>query len=100
VTASAVTDDTPVLAQHAYQRRHGGDAARVRVHPRPAAIREFIRADVSPQRWQHRATRANGQPAIGGYIRAASRAAYEPWVLDAATLDGGQIAGVHPFNRR
>jgi RNA polymerase sigma-70 factor (ECF subfamily) len=63
----------------------------------PAATREFIRADVSPQRWQHRATRANGQLAIGCYIRAAGRAAYEPWVLDVLTLDGGQIAGVHAF---
>jgi RNA polymerase sigma-70 factor (ECF subfamily) len=63
----------------------------------PAAIREFIRADVSPQRWRHRATRANGQLAIGCYIRAAGRAAHEPWVPDMLTLDGGQIAGVHPF---
>ncbi len=63
----------------------------------PAALREFIRADVRPQRWQHRATRANGQLAIGCYIRAAGRAAYEPWVLDVLTLDGGQIAGVHAF---
>jgi hypothetical protein len=53
--------------------------------------------DVSSQCRQHLATRANGQPAIGCYIRAAGQAAYEPWVLDVLTLEGGQIAGVHAF---
>ena len=44
-----------------------------------AAIREFIREDVAPQRWQHRATRANGQLAIGCYILDPPAAGTWPW---------------------
>ena len=62
-----------------------------------AAIREFIRNDVGSERWQHRATRANGQLAIGCYTWAAGQGRYEASVLDVLTLDGGQIAGVHAF---
>ena len=43
-----------------------------------AAIREFIRNDVGSERWQHRATRANGQLAIGCYTWAAGRAGTRP----------------------
>jgi RNA polymerase sigma-70 factor (ECF subfamily) len=62
-----------------------------------AAIREFLRNDVGSERWQHRATRANGQLAIGCYTWAAGRGRYEALVLDVLTLDGEQIAGVHAF---
>ena len=62
-----------------------------------AAIREFIRNDVGSERWQHRATRANGQLAVGCYTWAAGRGRYEASVLDVLTLDGGQIAGDHAF---
>ncbi len=61
------------------------------------AIREFIRNDVGSQRWQHRATRANGLLAIGCYTWATGRGMYEASVLDVLTLDGGQLAGVHAF---
>ncbi len=62
-----------------------------------AAIREFIVADVSPQRWQHRATRANGQLAVGCYTFHAERGCYVADVLDVLTLDDEQIAGVSAF---
>jgi RNA polymerase sigma-70 factor, ECF subfamily len=62
-----------------------------------AAITEFIRHDVGPVRWRHRATRANGQLAIGCYIWAERLGGYGASVLDVLTLDGGQIAGVHAF---
>ena len=62
-----------------------------------AAITEFIRHDVGSVRWRHRATRANGQLAIGCYIWAERLGAYGASVLDVLTLDGGQIAGVHAF---
>jgi RNA polymerase sigma-70 factor (ECF subfamily) len=62
-----------------------------------AAIREFIVTDVSPQRWQHRTTRANGQLAIGCYTFHAERGRYVADVLDVLTLDGEQIAVVSAF---
>jgi RNA polymerase sigma-70 factor (ECF subfamily) len=61
------------------------------------AIRKFLLEDVGSERWQHRATRANGQLAVGCYTWSASLGAYEPSVLDVLTLDGGQIASVHAF---
>jgi RNA polymerase sigma-70 factor (ECF subfamily) len=61
------------------------------------AIREFLRSDVGSVRWRHRATRANGQLAVGCYTWEPSLGAYEPSVLDVLTLDGGQIAMVHAF---
>jgi RNA polymerase sigma-70 factor (ECF subfamily) len=62
-----------------------------------AAITEFIRHDVGSERWQHRATRANGQLAIGCYTWAGRQGKYQAAVLDVLTLDGGQIAGVYAF---
>jgi RNA polymerase sigma-70 factor, ECF subfamily len=62
-----------------------------------AAIRQFVREDVSPQRWQHRVTSANGQLAIACYILTAGRDRYVVAGIDVLTLDGGQIAAVHAF---
>ena len=62
-----------------------------------AAIREFIRQDVSPQRWQHRVTSANGQLAIGCYLLDAARDRYLAAAIDVLTLDGEKIAAIHAF---
>jgi RNA polymerase sigma-70 factor (ECF subfamily) len=62
-----------------------------------AAIREFVRRDVSSQRWQHRPTRANGQLAIGCYILDADRGRYVASALDVLTLDGEQITAIRAF---
>ena len=69
-----------------------GEAAR----PERVLI-ELARDGVGSVRWQHRATRANGQLAIGCYIWAERLGGYAASVLDVLTLDGGQIAGVHAF---
>ncbi len=62
-----------------------------------AAIREFVRTQVGSLSWQHRATRANGQLAIGCYLLEAGRDRYVPAAIDVLTIDGGQIAAIHAF---
>jgi RNA polymerase sigma-70 factor, ECF subfamily len=62
-----------------------------------AAIREFILQDVAPRTWQHRATRANGQLAIGCYILDPGRGRYEACGIDVLTLDGEQITAISAF---
>jgi RNA polymerase sigma-70 factor, ECF subfamily len=61
-----------------------------------AAVREFILQDVAPQVWQHRATRANGQLAIGGYIQDGS-GRYLATAIDVLTLDGDRITAIDAF---
>jgi RNA polymerase sigma-70 factor (ECF subfamily) len=62
-----------------------------------AAIRAFLQQDVSSVRWQHRATRANGQLAVGCYAFDAGLGRYLALVLDVLTLEGDQIAAVTAF---
>jgi RNA polymerase sigma-70 factor, ECF subfamily len=62
-----------------------------------AAVREFIHQDVAPQRWQHRATRANGQLAVGGYILDPGRGRYLATAIDVLTLDGDRITAIDAF---
>jgi RNA polymerase sigma-70 factor, ECF subfamily len=62
-----------------------------------AAVREFIREDVAPQRWQHRATRANGQLAIGCYMLDPGRGRYLATAIDVLTLDGDRITAIDAF---
>jgi RNA polymerase sigma-70 factor, ECF subfamily len=62
-----------------------------------AAIRQFIRDDVAPQRWQHRATRANGQLAIGCYMLDPGRGRYLAVAIDVLTLDGDRITAIRAF---
>jgi RNA polymerase sigma-70 factor, ECF subfamily len=62
-----------------------------------AAVREFIRADVAPQRWQHRATRANGQLAIGCYMQDPGTGRYLATAIDVLTLDGDRITAIDAF---
>jgi RNA polymerase sigma-70 factor (ECF subfamily) len=62
-----------------------------------AAIRQFIRDDVAPQRWQHRATRANGQLAVGCYMLDPGRGRYLAVAIDVLTLDGDRITAIRAF---
>jgi RNA polymerase sigma-70 factor, ECF subfamily len=62
-----------------------------------AAVREFIREDVAPQSWQHRATRANGQLAIGCYILDPGCGRYLATAIDVLTLDGDRITAIDAF---
>jgi RNA polymerase sigma-70 factor, ECF subfamily len=62
-----------------------------------AAVRAFVREDVFPYRWQHRATIANGQLAIGGYILHAGRGRYVASAIDVLTLDGERITAIDAF---
>jgi len=62
-----------------------------------AAVREFIREDVAPQRWQHRATRANGQLAIGCYMLDPGCGRYLATAIDVLTLDGDRITAIDAF---
>jgi RNA polymerase sigma-70 factor (ECF subfamily) len=61
------------------------------------AIRDFVRTQVGALSWQHRATRANGQLAIGCYLLQAGRDRYVPAAIDVLTLDGEQIAAIYAF---
>ncbi|MGI5126779.1 sigma-70 family RNA polymerase sigma factor [Pseudonocardia sp. CA-107938] len=47
--------------------------------------------------WKHVPTRANGQLAVGCYIRSEETGRYEGKVLDVLTLDGERIAAVTAF---
>jgi RNA polymerase sigma-70 factor, ECF subfamily len=62
-----------------------------------AAVREFIREDVAPQSWQHRATRANGQLAIGCYMLDPGCGRYLATAIDVLTLDGDRITAIDAF---
>jgi RNA polymerase sigma-70 factor, ECF subfamily len=61
------------------------------------AIREFLVRAPLTERWQHRATRANGQLAVGCYLLDRAQARYVPAVIDVLTLDGDKIAAVTAF---
>jgi RNA polymerase sigma-70 factor, ECF subfamily len=62
-----------------------------------AAVREFVREDVVPLRWQHRTTSANGQLAVGCYILDVAQGKYLASVIDVLTLRGDQIAAIRAF---
>jgi RNA polymerase sigma-70 factor, ECF subfamily len=62
-----------------------------------AAVREFVRQEVAAVSWQHRATRANGQLAIGCYILDPGRNRHVASVIDVLTLDGEQITAINAF---
>jgi RNA polymerase sigma-70 factor, ECF subfamily len=62
-----------------------------------AAVREFIREDVASHSWQHRATRANGQLAIGCYMLDPGRGRYLATAIDVLTLDGDRITAIDAF---
>ena len=61
------------------------------------ALREWLLRDPLAERWRHRATRANGQLAVAGYLFDASTGRYPAHVIDVLTLDGDRIAAVTAF---
>jgi RNA polymerase sigma-70 factor (ECF subfamily) len=61
------------------------------------AIREFLAGGPLLVEWRHRAAWANGQPAVGCYIRDSGSDRYLPWVIDVLTLEGDKIAAVTAF---
>jgi RNA polymerase sigma-70 factor (ECF subfamily) len=61
------------------------------------AVREWLIRDPLSERWKHRATRANGQLAVGCYLFDSGTGHYEPAVIDVLTLDGDKIAAVTGF---
>ena len=61
------------------------------------AVTAFLVEYPMQERWRHRTTIANGQPAVGGYLWDAGRQAYMAKVLDVLTLRGERIAAVTAF---
>jgi RNA polymerase sigma-70 factor, ECF subfamily len=61
------------------------------------AVREFLVRDVSPQRWRHRTTSANGQLAVGCYLFNEERGRYVASVLDVLSIRDGLVASVTGF---
>jgi RNA polymerase sigma-70 factor (ECF subfamily) len=62
-----------------------------------AAVADFLRRHVFPERWRHVTSRASGQLAVGGYLFDADRGLYRPGALDVLTLEGSRIAQVTGF---
>jgi RNA polymerase sigma-70 factor, ECF subfamily len=48
-------------------------------------------------RWRHRATQANGQPAVGSYAWHPGEGAYLPFALDVLTVEGNRIKEITSF---
>jgi len=61
------------------------------------AITDFLVRLPLRERWRHVTARANGQPAVGGYLWDEQAGAYVAWVLDVLTLRGDRIAAVTAF---
>ena len=51
-------------------------------------------------RWRHRATQANGQPAVGSYAWYEPDQAYRLFALDVLTLEGSKIKSITSFINR
>jgi RNA polymerase sigma-70 factor (ECF subfamily) len=61
------------------------------------SLREWLIRDPLSVRWKHRATRANGQLAVGCYMFDEATGRYPAGVIDVLTLDGDKIAAVTGF---
>lgn len=62
-----------------------------------AAIAGFLAAGPFTMRWNHRATTANGQLAVGVYRWDDARGTYRPYALDVLELRGERIAAITAF---
>jgi RNA polymerase sigma-70 factor, ECF subfamily len=62
-----------------------------------SAVAEFHERYVSPERWRHRSTSANGQLALGCYLFDEERGCYVASVLDVLTIRDGLVASVTGF---
>jgi RNA polymerase sigma-70 factor, ECF subfamily len=61
------------------------------------AIAAFLERDPFQSRWRHLAGRANGQPAVAGYVWDDQRGAFVAAALDVLTMRGSQIAEIIGF---
>jgi RNA polymerase sigma-70 factor, ECF subfamily len=61
------------------------------------ALEEFHERYVSPERWRHRTTSANGQLAVGCYLFNEERGRYVASVLDVLTIRDGLVSSVTGF---
>jgi RNA polymerase sigma-70 factor (ECF subfamily) len=61
------------------------------------ALRDWLLREPLRASWRHRATRANGQLAVGCYLPGEVAGQFTPAVLDVLTLDGDMIAAVTAF---
>lgn len=68
-----------------------------------AAILTFIAPSFDPgspqyiRRWRHLPTRANGQPALAGYLQRPGTTVYRAQVLDVLRIEDGKIAEITSF---
>ena len=62
-------------------------------------VRDFLVRYPLTDRWRHRPTWANGQPAVAGYVHDEDEGRFIPASIDVLTLspDGGRIAAVTGF---
>jgi RNA polymerase sigma-70 factor, ECF subfamily len=61
------------------------------------ALQEFHERYVSPERWRHRTTSANGQLAVGCYLFNDERDCYVASVLDVLSIRDGLVSSVTGF---
>ncbi|HJP76499.1 MAG TPA: sigma-70 family RNA polymerase sigma factor [Pseudonocardiaceae bacterium] len=67
------------------------------------AIVDFVRQTFDPDspaffgRWRHLPTRANGQPAVAGYVQRPGTAVYRAQMLDVLRIEHGKIAEITTF---
>jgi len=61
------------------------------------SVRVFLADVAMRETWRHRTTWANGQLAVGGYLRNADTKVFEPWVIDVLTFEGEKISAVTAF---
>jgi RNA polymerase sigma-70 factor, ECF subfamily len=61
------------------------------------AIRDWLARDPLTVGWKHRPAQANGQLAVGCYLRDRDYDVYVPWVIDVLTLAGDRISAVTGF---
>ena len=60
-------------------------------------VRDFLVRYPLTDRWRHRLTGANGQPALAGYVYDEDAGRFIPASIDVITLDGDKIAAVTGF---
>jgi RNA polymerase sigma-70 factor (ECF subfamily) len=60
-------------------------------------VRDFLVRYPLTDRWRHRPTGANGQPALAGYVYDEDAGRFIPASIDVITLDGDKIAAVTGF---
>ena len=63
-----------------------------------AAVTDFaVQVPFACGSWRHRATSANGQPAIGCYLWNQERGAHLAWSINVLTLQNERIAAITSF---